>query len=524
MASTALPILPLYTRRPVEPSRLRRGVTLLLQLLLAAAYGFAAVALPPQMVFVLMVPVGVCLLIVLWLMPDRGVFPLKGIERCYGFVLVLTIIWPSYIAVVLPGLPWMTPTRLAMFVLSILFLYSVSTSSLLRHHLATCIRLSRPLWVCFLLWQASLFVSIPFSHDIGLTVKIVLNDLLRFTEMLFLGCLIFSRRGVATRSIAIILFLAVLCGIDGFVENHLEMPPWANHIPSFLRIDDATLANVLGSQARSADGLYRVRGPFSVSLLFAEFLALCMPFVIHWFLTGRSLLLRLAMVPLGVFLIATILITHSRLGLVGTLVAIGTYVPLWGFRQWRAKTTSIIGPAMLIGAPLAAIGLVGLILSSHTLTTKVFGGGAQQASTEARAEQVRLAVPKILSNPIGHGRGTSGTVIGFVNPAGYITVDNHYLTTLVDIGVLGAIGFYGVFAAGGVMGSRVYLKTKDRENELAGPLASVCAVFLVTKLVLSEENNHSLALLLLAMLLALVARDRGLVDADTPLPLLARRR
>ncbi len=524
MAAAAPFVLPQYTRSPVAPSRVRRGLTLVAQLALAAGYGVAAVALPPSLVFILVVPVGVCLALVLWLMPDRGVFPLGGVERSYWVVLVLTVIWPNYLAMVLPGLPWMTPTRLALFVLTVLFLYSVSTSALLRHHLMTVVRMSRPFWVCLLLFQVSLFITIPLSHQPGTSAKMVANDELRLLQVLFVGCLLFARRGRATRTIAVILALAVVCGIDGFLENRLEYPPWAHHIPSFMRVDDALLANVLGSQARSADGLYRVRGPFGNSLIFAEFLALCMPFVLHWLLTGRSLLLRFAMAGVGLFLIATILITHSRLGLVGSLVAVAAYVPLWGFRQWRSQSTSIIGPAMLFGAPVAALMLVGLILSSHSLTTRVFGGGAQAASNEARGQQLRMAVPKILANPIGHGRGTSGEVINFVSIGGMITVDNDFLTTLVDIGVPGAIGFYGVFVVGGWLGLRVFLRTRDRENELAGPLAAACAVFIVSKLVLSEEYNHSLAFLLLGMLMVLVARDRGLVDADVPLPALARRR
>ncbi len=522
-SSAALPILPLYERASVEPSWLRRALVLLLQLALAGAYGIAAVVLPPTLIFILAVPIGLCAVIILWLMPDRGVFPLTGIERCYRVVVVLMLIWPTYIAVFLPGLPWMTPTRLMTFVLSILFLYSVSTSAVLRNYLVSCLRQSRLLWVCFLMWQASMLITIPFTHQLAATLRIVFNDELRFTEILFIGCLVFARRGLATQTVAILLLSAMFWGFDGFLERHLEMPPWANHIPSFLKVDDATLGAVLGAQARSSDGLYRVRGPFPVSLLLAEFLALCMPFVLHWFLTGRSVLMRLAMVPLGAFLIATIVITQSRLGLVGALAAVAAYMPMWGFRQWREKPTSIIGPAMLIGAPLAALGLLGLILSSHTLTTRFFGGGAQQASTEARKEQVRLAIPKILTNPIGHGRGMSGAVIGYVNPAGAVTVDNHYLSTLVDLGVPGAIGFYGIFVISAAMGVRVYLTTRDRENELAGPLAAMCAVFMMTKLVLSEEQNHSLVLLFLGMLLALVARERGLVDADTPLPALARR-
>ena len=62
--------------------------------------------------------------IALWLMPDRGIFPFAAIERTYPAYLILSVIWPVYNAVVLPGLPWLTPTRVALFVVSF-FSYTV---------------------------------------------------------------------------------------------------------------------------------------------------------------------------------------------------------------------------------------------------------------------------------------------------------------------------------------------------------------------------------------------------------------
>ena len=326
---------------------------MLAQLGLAAAYGVAVNALPPNLWVILVAPVAVGLLVALWLMPDRGTFPLKAIARGTGVLFVLMVLWPSYIAVVLPGLPWLTPTRFALFAVTVIFLYSVSTSALLRRHLMTVARSSPLLWFAFLVWQASMFYTAPFSHQMGATAKAIIDNQLRFTEIFFIGCLVFAYRGTPTRTITVLLALAVVCALDGFVEQRLGYPPWANHIPSFMKIDDATLANILGSQARSADGLYRVRGPATNSLIFAEFLALCVPFIIHWLLTSKSLLVKALMVATWVILTAAILTTQSRLGLVGTIVALGVYVPLWAYRQWRADRTSIVGPSILIGAPLA---------------------------------------------------------------------------------------------------------------------------------------------------------------------------
>ncbi len=511
-------ILPLYTRAPAEPSLARRSAFVVAQVAAAAAYGFAAVALPPQMLFVLILPVVVCLLAALWLMPDRGVFPQTAVQRSYRILFILSFIWPSYIAIVLPGLPWLTPTRIALFATSFLFLYSVSTSGQLRRHLGVVARASPLLWAAFLLWEGSMFVTVPFSHTLAPTFKLLIDNQLRLAGVFFVGCVVFARRGYSTRTVVWLLVLAVICALDGFVEDKLEFPPWANHIPSFMRVDDATLANVLGRQARSADGLYRVRGPYGNSLIFAEFLAMCMPFVLHWTLTARTLLRRVATAVAGLMIFGAIVITQSRLGLVGTMVAVATYVPLWAYRQWRADRTSLIGPTILFGAPLVALAMFGVVLSSHTLRTRVLGGGAQQASTEARNQQMRLAIPKVLANPIGHGLGQSGSALGFYNQAGALTVDNYYVTEGLDLGVVGTLGFFGMFVVGAAIGVRLYLTTDDRETELAGAMSALFAIFLVTKLALSEDNNHPVVFLFLGMLAALFARERRLIDPDHLFP------
>ena len=510
-------IMPPYVRNPAMPPVWRRVSVLLIQLAIAAAYGFGAVVLPPSLLYLLGIPIVLCLLASLWLMPDRGVFSLGLIESIYRVLLVLTVIWPVYLAVVLPGLPWLTPTRMTLFVLTFFFLYSVSTSARLRSHLAIVARSSQLVWIAFLIWQAMLFITLPLSPHPIQSIKAVITDELRLTEMFFLGCLLFAKPGAATRTISWLLILAVICSLDCLLEYRLQYPPWANHIPSFLRVDDATLSVVLGAQSRSSDGLYRARGPFVTSLVFAEFLAICMPFILHWILTGRTLLLRLVMSSVWVLVLTANVLTQSRLGLVGTIVGTVVYVPLWAFRRWRADPTSLAGPTILFGAPIVAVAMIGVVFSSHTLTMRVLGGGAQQASTEAREEQRRLTIPKVLRNPIGYGRTSSGGVIGFVSPSGVVTVDNHYLTTVIDLGIPGLIGFYGMFAVAAWQAGRQFLQGGDNDTDLSGPLAAMFAMFLVVKSVLSEETNHGLVFLLLGMTLALRARHKhlvGMLDFD----------
>ena len=129
-----------------------------------------------------------------------------------------------------------------------------------------------------------------------------------------------------------------------------------------------------------------------------------------------------------------------------------------------------------------------------------------------------MAVPKVLHNPIGYGLGQSGQTLGFTNQGGTSTVDNHLMTSLLEIGVIGPSAFTACSSIAAWLGARMYLTTTEREIELGGPLAIMFLVFFVIKTVLSQENNHSLVLLMLGMMLALSARAKRLVDADHLFP------
>jgi len=523
-----------YVQQPVDSGRWRRAGNLVSRVLLAAGYGVLVVVLPPARLPLLFAPIAIMLVVTLWMLPDRRTFPLAALSGTFSVYLVLSILWPSYLAVALPGLPWLTPTRIVLFVQSFLLVYSLATSRELRHFIGRVARQSPWVWVCFLIWEATQLITLPLASSLVYSGKIFLDNQFALAGVFFLGCLLFARRGWASWVVSALIVMALITSVDGFIELRLGYPPWANHIPSFLRADEGIMRNVLGAQSRTADGLYRVHGPFPISLVFAEFLALCLPFVVHKIFTLPNIATKVVLGLAVVFIVSTILITQSRLGLVGALITFGTYPPLWAFRIWRSGRGGMLGPSLLFGAPAAVVLLLGVVLSSHSMTTRIFGGGAQTASDEARRIQREMAYPKIVRNPIGYGMGNSGGVLGFTNPGGYLTIDNGVIAVALDQGIAGAFAFIGLLFAAVRRGVIVYLNSHDPEISLAGPAAIALLNFIVIRWVLAQENNFPVAFLLLGMILGLVARDRftrgetvvdeGLaVDPaqDTPMPVAA---
>jgi hypothetical protein len=281
------------------------------------------------------------------------------------------------------------------------------------------------------------------------------------------------------------------------------------HIPSFLKIEDDNVKRILTPTYRAYEGKYRSQATFTTPLGMAEYLAMTMPFIMHYMLTAKRLTVKIAAAISVPFLLYVILISGSRLGVVGFGVSILIYGLVWGILRWR-RSPDVIGPAIVLAYPIVFAVAIAASLFVGKIRTHVWGGGAQLPSTLARITQWKMGIPKILSNPIGHGIGTGGQVLGYVDPSGNGTIDSYYLLILLEFGFFGFIIYYGLIVASIYYSLRSVLTTKNLDSELAllAPIGISLSAFLVTKAVFSNTDNHSLAFMMMGMVGALVYRAR----------------
>ena len=78
------------------------------------------------------------------------------------------IAWPNYLAISLPGLPWISIIRLTAFPLTLIFLYCVSVSHEFREKLAATINSEPYLWKALVAVACIQIVSVAFSASFGL--------------------------------------------------------------------------------------------------------------------------------------------------------------------------------------------------------------------------------------------------------------------------------------------------------------------------------------------------------------------
>ena len=117
-------------------------------------------------------------------------------------------------------------------------------------------------------------------------------------------------------------------------------------------------ARYLTPAMRNATKIYRVKATFGHPLIFAEYLALCMPFLIHFAMTGYNCAVRIVSAAAIPFLIYVILLTNSRLGVVGVFISFAVYFLLWAVMKMRQHRHSLIAATIVLSYPVAFVGAV----------------------------------------------------------------------------------------------------------------------------------------------------------------------
>ncbi len=476
--------------------------------LFCLVFGFFYALTTPYLFVMFVAPLGVLALIVIWALPDLRTTPTRSMENLYFAFFLCLILWPNYLAIGLPGLPWITLLRLTGIPMALMLLIAVSSSREFRRDLSETLGVAPAVWKLLAAFVAIQLVTIGLSKSPQQSLQKFVVAQTNWTAIFFISCYIFRRAGRVRQYIFALWAMAMVICALGVWEAAAQRVLWQGHVPSFLKIDDA--AGLLNSVTRAGSEMYRAKVTFSTPLGLAEFLALMTPFILHFIAGPFRLPIRIAAAVSLPTMFYVVLATDSRLGTVGMFVAMLLYVASWGALRWLRDRASLIGPAVVMAYPAFFVAFVALTFIWRRLEVMVWGGGAQQGSNDARQAQVERGLPLIAKNPLGYGPGQSGDVLGF-KTGGFQTIDNYYLAIALEYGVIGFILYYGLLVFMMYLSARAVLLTPkgaDPEQDFIIPLAIALAVFFVIKLVFSQQDNHPLIYMMMGMLMALFFRIR----------------
>jgi hypothetical protein len=507
---SAAPLRP-YLDDPQSPNhRTARRILLFGVVIFCLFYGLVFAFFAPYLLPLIATPVVVLAAATMWALPDVNRAPTRALEGLFLAFFAALILWPNYLAIAVPGLPWITLLRLSGFPLAGVLLICVSTSTDFRARLGAALSATPHIWRCLVAFVAIQTLSIMFSDVKSESVQKFVLAQIYWTSIFFASCYVFLRPKRVEQWALLLWFMSIPIGLMGIAEHFAGHVLWATHIPSFLKIADENVDRILHGQMRAYTGVYRVQSTFSTSLGLAEYLALTIPFVIHFALLPNRLPIRALAVGSIPFLFVVIWFTGARLGMVGFGLSLIGYVLIWAILKRRREPRAIFASAILYSYPIIFGAAIAATLFIGRIRRVVWGGGEHQASTDARTDQFKMGIPMVLSHPWGYGIGRSAETLGYFTPGGLLTIDTYYLLVALEYGVIGFIVYFGMILVSIYYASRSALVAPPEEREFTFLIPAAVSLFnfLVIKSIFSQQDNHPLAFMLMGMIAALVFRIR----------------
>ena len=455
-------------------------------------------------------------LLIVWVLPESRNPPLRWLRRLFFAFLIAFLFWPDYLALDLPGLPWITAMRLFAVPLAATFFISLSVSKSFRADLKALLQTTSYTNTFLLIFIAFAALSVVYSRSPADSANKFVVAILYWFVVFYVSVWLFAKPGTVRKFAALMWVFAILTSLVGIQEWRLQAIPWAGSIPSFLTIEDPVIATILAATVRSTMGIYRLKSKFITPLSFAEFLAFTTPFIIYFAVFSRKFYLKVAAVATLPLVFLSIVRTDSRLGATGFLLSFLFFLVAWGVIRWKQRRESIFGPAITLSYPLVAVGFLASTFFVGRVRNMVWGTGAQSFSTQAREAQWDSGIPKLLAQPWGYGMGQGGLVLGYRNPAGVLTIDSHYLAALLDFGLLGFIFYALIFISVLAYGTYYLLRAQTTEHLLIIPCLILVSIFVIEKYVFAQVENHTLVFMSLGAICAMCWRIKNEEKGVTP--------
>jgi len=503
------PLYP-YVRTTERSRALFAGSAVAVVGLMCIPFGFFFAVFVPYLFLFFVLPLALLAIIVIWALPDTDNAPTGLLPPLIYLFITALFLWPNYLAISLPGLPWITMIRATTFPLAFIFLICASVSSGFRNDLAHALNAAPIVWKAMAAFAVIQVISIAFSKNTTQSFQTLLSATTSWTIVLFVSCYVFLKPGRVRRWAILLWIMSLILGSIALIERNTHQVLWGPHIPDFLRVGDEVVQRILAGASRSTTGQYRTQSTFSTALGLSEYCALTLPFVLHFMATTRNIFVRTIAICTVPFLLFVIINTDARLGLLGFFLSLMVYLFLWGVLRWTRDKASLIGPAVVLVYPAIFCAAVASTFIVGRIKNKVWGTGQYAASNEGRMAQVRAGTPKVLDHPFGHGIGMGGDALGYTNKAGVQTVDSYLLQIGLDMGLFGLIAYSVLLIAPIFFAIKYSFKpaARDNENNFLVPLAGSLVNFTAIKFIFANDDNHPLMFMMVGIVIALVCRVR----------------
>lgn len=448
---------------------------------------FTALAITINFYYFLVLPAGLsAVAIISFFLRSNDGFAERLLLYSAVIYLVLSFLWPRYVAFWIPGFPSINLQRVANIVVLFVMFSSLFSVQTFRERVVRSFRSFPLFWVCLLIFEVFRFASVLFSKDLVTSFYQFFNEFFVHAVFVFLGVLF----GSSERYLKIFVYSVATCLVVAFLIGMAETVNQGNLFAKFVDPENSYVQWALSNKVRG--GEYRAQSTFGHPLTFAEFAAvgLCVSLGLLYLRrsSASTYFIAALIVVVGV---GSVLLARSRAGYAAAAVScffifIGPL--LVGFLKGRLTLKGLVFWFFSIGFIFIAFVVVAFVVFDHA-----FGSRSFDVSNSARITMFTRGGELLLESPVvGYGLGLAAEMIGVRAYSGVsrYTIDSLLLSYAVDSGVFAILAFLGCLAAVFLSLFRSLLTSKEKEWYIWYGLIVAVVSFVVFKLILSLSDNN----------------------------------
>ncbi|WP_082536805.1 MULTISPECIES: O-antigen ligase [unclassified Roseateles] len=429
-----------FPDRPQAILALLRAAKYGVLLVFTVLCGMAVVVLPPGLTVRAFAALGVLTFLAFaWGYPSLpGREPPNRILKLIASLMFLfAIIWPQYIFLSVASLPRVNPFTLGSF----LFLALVAVISL--HYRSFSAELGRGLasvrgllivYVCWMCWRVvtSAVVDFPVSRILE-----IFREFVFIHSAFFVGLILSRSDGWRERLNNLLICASLVVAAAGIVEAIEQR----NRFVAFASADEAgqlgsVIANIASEKLRS--GTFRVQSVFGHPILFGQFLGAMLPLLFAAFVSRSGIIYRGLIIAVTLLCLVGIWKSGSRSGVLAAVTSVAVLALLvW----WRVLKYSNVFRGLAIA--LVPVLILGAAVGAMAMQELVRGKSQTEASSSStRLVQLNAAISAASDSPIlGYGQSSALGLAGVSGSGGLLTMDVHYISLLLDSGLVGFVLF-----------------------------------------------------------------------------------
>jgi O-antigen ligase len=412
----------------------------------------------------------------------------------YAFytTLILSLLWPRYFYLRVPGLPGLSPFIIFGYASIGLLIYALAVDRAFAPF-TRIVRVSVVAWTLF-----AIFVSwrllcsalgAPIAGDVP--IMIFFRQFPPLAIFFPLGAVLLMDEDVRRTSLRIILVAILVMALGGMVEVVTD-----TRLLPLLGLDRFAAGGVFVNEFTSnfyRDNSLRAQSTFTQPLVFGQFAAafapLCLSLIRH-----ESWNWRVVAAAAFAACLYCVWLSTARSGLLALIVSLTTYAML-----------TLVSPAryrwlLLCGAMILLIILIWSAYQVGDLLAAAVGHTADNLnSAMARQSMIDMSFSRAHDSPfVGFGDGSARWLAGMMaNRSDFATIDSLYLSILVQNGFPGIGLWFAFMAVVLLMAVRNALEgATGAIRDLNCAIAALVAAMTVGLSVLSIEDNMSFVYLM----------------------------